>query len=230
MSDLFGKKNYSEQIDFFCEIVQNITMNRNLFVGYPNNEQSNIPVLYEKAFKLEKQWKYKIEHPKSEDQIYLERKSPQKVKTEYRRLKKVVKQGCGLPKNPELTHRLMKEFCKMMHEDQSSTYQDLIRHFETKTPLKLFENEIYAIDDICSSFVYILSYLSKGDAAKIGKGVATPIPWEVFRRRGPTISRLAASLRGWLFSSFIPRNNDSNLTKNLREDVVEQYFRDVLSS
>tara|TARA_B110000008_G_C16912685_1_gene541371 strand:- start:126 stop:1433 length:1308 start_codon:yes stop_codon:yes gene_type:complete len=230
MADLFGKKNYSEQIDFFCHIVQNITLDRNLFVRYPDEEQKNIPVLCRNFFKLKKQWKYQIEHPQSEKQIYSERLSPQKVKSLYRRLKKVAQQGCGLPKNPKLTRYMMKEFCKFMYEDERITYQGLIIHFETETPHELFEHETHAVDDICVSFVYILSYLSKGDAAKIGKESQTIIPWDVFRRRGATINRLASSLQGWLFSSFIPRTNDSNMTKNLREDVVEQYFKDVLNS
>jgi hypothetical protein len=230
MADLFGKKNYSEQIDFFCDIVQNITLNRNLFVRYPDEEQTNIPVLCRKVFKLEKQWKYQIEHPQSEKQIYSERLSPQKVKSLYRRSKKVTQQGCGLPKNPKLTHHLMKEFCRLMNENERITYQDLIIHFETKTPHKLFGHEIHTVDKISTDFAYILSYLSKGDAAKIGKESRTVIPWDVFRRRGATVSRLATSVKGWLFSSFIPRTNDSKLTRNLKENVIEQYFKDVLNS
>lgn len=231
MSDLFGKKNYSEQVDFFCEIVQNITINRNLFVRYPNNDQSNIPVLCEKVFKLEKQWKYQIDYPKSENQIYSERLSPQKVESDFRRSKKPVNQGCGLPKNPELTRYFMKEFCRLMYEDEKITYQDLIRTFETKTSPNLFEHESRDVASICSSIVYIFSYLSAGDAKRIGRGIPTQIPWNIFRGRGANkVSGLVSSLKGWLFQSLIPRTNDSQLTRNLSEDVVEQYFKDVLSS
>lgn len=231
MSDLFGKKNYSEQVDFFCEIVQNITINRNLFVRHPNNDRSNIPVLCEKAFKLEKQWKYQIDYPKSEKQIYSERLSPQKVKSLFKRSKKPIEQGCGLPKNPELTRYFMEVFCELISDNKNISYEDLIQQFDTKTPHKLFEHENHDRHKICSSIVYIFSYLSAGDAGRIGKGIPTPVPCRVFRRRGATkVSGLISAIKGWLFQALIPRANDSLSTRNLREDVVEQYFRDVLSS
>ena len=91
----------------------------------------------------------------------------------------------------------------------------------------MFEFEEKSVAEVAEDFVYNLAYLSKGDAKKLGRKEIFFIPWHVFESITTTPWILAVNVERWVLRFAIPQNNTNQMTENLSEGVVKQYFANV---
>ena len=230
MNDLCGKTNFESQLKFFFEIAPKFTKGQNFFVQYPEKNMSNIPFVQDSAFTLRQRFGYQIMFPSQDQQIYLPRMGVKQIERNFRKTRKPVKSGLGLPKNPGLTAYFIREFFQFSQQRPRLTYLQIVEHFIKNSPPELFEFEEKSVSDVAEDFVYNLAYLSKGDAKRLGRKESFIVPWHIFESITTTPWILAVNVKRWVLRFAIPRNNELTETVNFNEGVVKQYFKDVINS